>query len=101
MGGISGTMVARWTADQQVEQAILHQGHDSQQIHLISPGCPRPSITLQCRIMASITTAHLPRPEMHCIFNNNISTPQGPVIGYVLYSSVPFFQEFTVITMTM
>ena len=27
--GIRGTVVARWTAIQQVERAILHQGHDS------------------------------------------------------------------------
>ena len=28
-GDIRGTVVARWTADQQVEQLILLQGHDS------------------------------------------------------------------------
>ena len=29
-GGIRGTVVARWTAVQQVERSILRQGHDSQ-----------------------------------------------------------------------
>ena len=28
-GGIRGTVVTRWTAGQQVERSILHQGHDS------------------------------------------------------------------------
>ena len=27
--GIRSSVVAHWTADQQVEQVILHQGHDS------------------------------------------------------------------------
>ena len=27
--GVSGTVVARWAAGQQVEQSILHQGYDS------------------------------------------------------------------------
>ena len=40
--GIRGTMVVHWTAAQQVQRSILHQGHGSYQIHLISPGCPRP-----------------------------------------------------------
>ena len=30
-GGIRGTVVVRWTAGQQVKQAILRQGHDSSQ----------------------------------------------------------------------
>ena len=29
--GVRSTVVARWTAGQQVDRAILHQGHDSQQ----------------------------------------------------------------------
>ena len=29
IGDIRDTVVARWTAGQQVEQSILHQGHDS------------------------------------------------------------------------
>ena len=29
LGGIRGTVVARWTAGQLVERSILHQGHDS------------------------------------------------------------------------
>ena len=29
MGGIRGSEVARWTADQQIERSILRQGHDS------------------------------------------------------------------------
>ena len=28
-GGVCSTVIARWTADQQVERFILHQGHDS------------------------------------------------------------------------
>ena len=28
---IHGTVVARWTAGQQVDQSILHQGHDLKQ----------------------------------------------------------------------
>ena len=28
-GGICGTLVAHWTAGQQVERAIMHLGHDS------------------------------------------------------------------------
>ena len=28
-GDIRGTVVARWTAGQQVERSILHQGHGS------------------------------------------------------------------------
>ena len=36
-GGIRGTVVAHWTADQQVERAILHQGHDSLQKSSHSP----------------------------------------------------------------
>ena len=42
-----GTVVARWTAGQQVERFMIHD-----KIQLISQGCPRPSIDLQCRIMA-------------------------------------------------
>ena len=45
-GGIHGTVVARWTACQQVELSNLHQGHDKQNSSL-KPGCPRPSITPQ------------------------------------------------------
>ena len=29
--GVRSTVVARWTACQQVERLILHQGHDSEQ----------------------------------------------------------------------
>ena len=44
-GSVHGTVVADWTG-QLVERSILHQGHDAQQIHLISPDCPWPSIAL-------------------------------------------------------
>ena len=37
-GGGGCTVVARWNADQQVEESILHHN----KIHSISPGCPRP-----------------------------------------------------------
>ena len=36
VGGIHGTVVARWTAGQQVKRSILR--------HIIHPGCLRPSI---------------------------------------------------------
>ena len=51
-GGGFCAVVACWTAGQLIERAILHQGYDSQQIHLINPGCPHSSIALQCRIVA-------------------------------------------------
>ena len=37
-------MEACWTAGQQVEKSVLHQGMIHNKIHLISPGCPQPSI---------------------------------------------------------
>ena len=37
VGGIRGTVVARWTAGQQVERSILRQGNDSSQISSHSP----------------------------------------------------------------
>ena len=46
-GGIRSSVVANWTAGQQVERSILHQGHMTHnKIHLIGPGCPLPSLTL-------------------------------------------------------
>ena len=51
-GGDSSTVVASWTAGQQVELSILHQGHDAYQKLLISLGCPLASIALQWRIVA-------------------------------------------------
>ena len=36
--GSRSTVVAHWTAGH-VEQLILHLGHDSYQIHLVSSGC--------------------------------------------------------------
>ena len=39
-------MVARWTAGQPVERSILHQWHDSEQIHVISSGSTQPSLAL-------------------------------------------------------
>ena len=50
---IRGTVVVRWTAGQQVEfRGMIHD------IHLISHGFPRPSIALQCRIVAKIQFTH-------------------------------------------
>ena len=49
VGGIRGTVLAHWTAGQQVERSILHQGMICNKIHLISPGCSRPSIALQVK----------------------------------------------------
>ena len=42
-GGICGTVVARWTAGQQVEWSCT-RGMIHNKIHLISPGCPLPCI---------------------------------------------------------
>ena len=39
-------LVARWAAEWRVEQSILLWGNVSSQIHLISPGCPRPNSAL-------------------------------------------------------
>ena len=46
--GIRATVVMCWTVGQQVDRSILRQGHASQQIHLIRPGC----LALLCRIVA-------------------------------------------------
>ena len=45
-GGSHSTVRSCWTAGQQVERLILHMVDTK-----ISPGFPRPSIALQCRIM--------------------------------------------------
>ena len=39
-------LVARWAAEWRVERSILLWGNVSSQIHLISPGCPRPNSAL-------------------------------------------------------
>ena len=44
MGGIHGTAVVHWTADQRVGQSLLHRGHDPQQN---SPRKPRLSLAQQ------------------------------------------------------
>ena len=46
-----------WTADKQVVRSILHWGMFHTKIHLISPGCPQPSIvlSLECRVEAKNT----------------------------------------------
>ena len=31
LGGVRSSVVARWSAGQQVERLIIHQGHDSEQ----------------------------------------------------------------------
>ena len=49
--GSRSTLVARWTAGQQAERSILHLRHVSRKIHLISPGYPLLSISLQCLIV--------------------------------------------------
>ena len=56
-GDIHCTVVTRWTAGQEVERSILHQGHVSYQIHLIGPDCPRPSILTNAESLAR--TNHL------------------------------------------
>ena len=49
--GIRGTVVVRWTAGQQVERAILRQGHDSSQNSSHSPRLSpdQYSLTVQSR----------------------------------------------------
>ena len=51
-GGVRSTVVVRWTVGQQVERSIMHRGIIHNKMHLISPGCPRLSIALECRIVA-------------------------------------------------
>ena len=43
-GGVRGTVIARWTAGQQVERSILQRGISHNKIPPIIPGCPRPSV---------------------------------------------------------
>ena len=50
--GTHSSVVARWIAGQQVKRSILHRGMIHNKQNLISPGCSRPSIPLQCRIVA-------------------------------------------------
>ena len=60
VGGIRGTVVARWTTDQQVEWSILRQGHDSLQ-----------------------NSSHLPRlsPAQYSL-NSAELWPKTPIISY-------------------
>ena len=44
--GIHSTVVARWTAGQQVERLICTRGMIHNKFPLISPGCPWPRIAL-------------------------------------------------------
>ena len=45
-GAAASSLVARWAAVWRVERSILHWGNVSSQLHLISPGCPRPNSAL-------------------------------------------------------
>ena len=42
-GAAASSLVAWWAAVWRVERSILHWGNVSSQLHLISPGCPRPN----------------------------------------------------------
>ena len=46
MGAAASSLVARWAAESRVERSILLWGNVSSQLHLISPGCPRPNSAL-------------------------------------------------------
>ena len=62
--GRHGTVVARWTAGQQVERSILHLGYDySHRNKSLAPGCSRPSISLQCR--CGVHNIHLLENHTH------------------------------------
>ena len=45
-GAPTSSLVARWAAVWRVMRSILHWGNVSSQLHLISPGCPRPNSAL-------------------------------------------------------
>ena len=45
-GAAASSLVARWAAEWRVERSILLWGNVSTQLHLISPGCPRPNSAL-------------------------------------------------------
>ena len=45
-GAAASSLVARWAAESKVERSILLWGNVSSQLHLISPGCPRPDSAL-------------------------------------------------------
>ena len=45
-GAAASSLVARWAAESRVERSILLWGNVSSQLHLISPGCPRPNSAL-------------------------------------------------------
>ena len=46
LGAAASSLVARWAAESRVERSILLWGNVSSQLHLISPGCPRPNSAL-------------------------------------------------------
>ena len=46
VGAAASSLVARWAAESRVERSILLWGNVSSQLHLISPGCPRPNSAL-------------------------------------------------------
>ena len=48
-GSIRSSVVECWTVDQLVGWSILHQGHESLKMHLISLSCTRPSIVLHLK----------------------------------------------------
>ena len=47
LGGIRGTVVAHWTVDRSCTRGMIHN-----KIHLINRYCPRPSISLECSVVA-------------------------------------------------
>ena len=61
---------------QQVKRSILHKGMMHNKIHLICPRCPRPSISLQCRIVVYNTVSKCSNQNkilcMDCVFDQYI-----------------------------
>ena len=89
--GVSGTVVVHWTAGQKVERWILHQGHDSYKIHPIIPAFPRPSIALQCRIVA-LNTNHFINPGRTAFTTSSRSDWGGTLAGQQTNSSRSWIQ---------
>ena len=82
IAGSRDTVVEHWAADQQVVRAIMHFRHNSTTIHLIIPGCHRPSIVVQ-----NLDIAH----HIFCLFcHNGCISPQ---MGYRDTSNSPIISH--------
>ena len=60
-GAAASSFVVRWAAESRVERSILLWGNVSSQLHLISPGCPRPNSALIVQ-KSGLKTVH---PSIH------------------------------------